>query len=143
MRDDAMTRKKTYDMRGRETSIARLSSFYPEGFIHMLFYRILIFVSVIYGIVLLLSLSDAQLAYAAKALTAAVWVLFTPQLYESAKGFAMIASRGLAHGHLSGEYTHMMKTKYGKSAAAFLIVPYLAMILWIAGFAAMLLWWST
>lgn len=134
--------KKTYDMRGRQANIARLRPFYNEGFIHMLFYRVLIFASVIYGVVLLLSLAYPQLALAAKVSTAIIWILFTPQLFETLKGFSLISSRGMAFGHLSEEYTILVRKKYGRNASVYAYVPYAAMVLWAIGFIAMLVWWS-
>ena len=96
-----MTEKKLYDMRGRQANIARLAHFHVEGFIHMLFYRILTFLAVIYGIVLLAFFAYPQLSLTVKALTVLVWIFFTPQLYETAKGFTIISTKGLAFGHLS------------------------------------------
>lgn len=137
-----MAEKKLYDMRGRQANIARLSRFHKEGFIHMLFYRILVFVSILYGIVLLLFFAYPQLSLLSKALTAIVWILLTPQLYETAKGFSIISTKGLAQGHLSKEYRFLMKSKYGKSGGIYNVVPYAAMVVWVAGFVAMLVWWS-
>ena len=137
-----MTGKKLYDMRGRQANIARLAHFHVEGFIHMLFYRILVFLSIIYGIMLLTFFAYPQLAFAVKVLTAIVWVFFTPQLYETAKGFTIISTKGLAFGRLSEEYRFLMKSKYGKSGGIYNAVPYATLAVWIAGFVAMLAWWS-
>ncbi|MCW6160276.1 MAG: hypothetical protein LVQ95_04285 [Candidatus Micrarchaeales archaeon] len=137
-----MTEKKLYDMRGRQANIARLAHFHVEGFIHMLFYRILTFLAVIYGIVLLAFFAYPQLSLTVKALTVLVWIFFTPQLYETAKGFTIISTKGLAFGHLSEEYRFLMKSKYGKSGGIYHAVPYAVLAVWAAGFVAVLLWWS-
>lgn len=134
--------KKTFDMRGKQKNIARLRHFDTEGFIHMVFYRALIFYSIIYGILLLGSLVYAQLAPYSKPLTIIFWILITPQLYETVKAFSLISSRGLAFGHLSKEHVYLMKSKYSKTGSVYIIIPYVAMFFWAIGFVALVLWWS-
>lgn len=134
--------KKTFDMRGKQSNIARLSHFHAEGFVHMLFYRVMIFLSIFYGLVVLLSFQYPYLGFAVKPLTVLVWFFFTPQVYETAKGFALIQSKGLALGHLSEEYTTMMKNKYKKGGGIYQIVPYVTLTVWAIGFIAMLFWWQ-
>lgn len=134
--------KKLYDMRGRQVNIARLARFHAEGFVHMLFYRILVFVAIAYGFAILLSLVAPELAFPVKILTVLVWVFFTPQVYEAAKSLTIISTRGLAFGHLSEEYKFMMKSRYKKRGGAFSVVPYCAMVVWALGFIAMLAWWN-
>ncbi len=134
--------KKLYDMRGKQANIARLARFHMEGFLHMLFYRILVFLAIFYGIVVLLFFIFPQLSFSVKALTAVVWIFFTPQVYEAAKSLAIVSTRGLAFGHLSEEYRFMMRSKYGKTGGIFNAVPYGALAVWAIGFIAMLMWWN-
>ena len=134
--------KKTFDMRGSQKNIARLSHFDTEGFIHMVFYRALIFYSIIYGVLLLASIVYIQLAPYSKPLTIIFWILITPQLFETVKAFSLISSRGLAFGHLSKERVSIMKTKYSKTGSVYKTLPYIAMILWVIGFVALILWWN-
>ncbi len=136
-------KKVTFEQRGNQFKITRLLGFDLEGFVHMLFYRVLIFVAFIYGAVLLLSLSIyPQLSGYVKPLTLVVWVLITPQLYETFKGMSMMLSGGMVHSRLSEEYTSMMRSRYKKSGTAFVLVPYVALLLWIFGFAYAILWWT-
>jgi hypothetical protein len=133
--------KKTYDMRGKQSNISRLARFDLEGFIHMLFYRIQIFYSVIYGLAMLYYLITG-IDFGLKLLTIIFWVLITPQLWETIKAFSLISSRGLAFGHLSEEHVYLMKSKYSKTGSVYSIIPYAAMLFWVLGFIAMLMWWS-
>ncbi len=133
--------KKTYDMRGKQSNISRLAFFDIEGFIHMLFYRIQIFYSMIYGLAMLYYVFFG-VDIGIKALTVIFWVLITPQLIETIKAFSLISSRGLAFGHLSEEHAYLMKSKYSKTGSAYSAFAYVAMLLWALGFIAMLLWWT-
>lgn len=132
--------KKTFDVRERHGIIVRLARFDREGFVHMVSYRVMVFLAVIYGIAVFLSLLY-PLAPEVFVLTVLVWIFFTPQVYETAKSFALISSRGLAFGHLSEEYKFIVKTKYKKSGSAFMLIPYLVMLVWVIGFVFLLLWW--
>lgn len=135
--------KRTKDLRGHQSNVHRLSKFDSEGLIHMVAYRWLIIFSVIYGILLLLSLYYyPQLAYAVKIATVVIWMLFTPTAYETVKGLSLISSRGLAFGHLSKEYTEIMNSKYHRSSGIFKYVPQFAMLLWLIGFIVMVLFWQ-
>ncbi len=134
--------KKTFDMRGRQTNISRLFAFDREGFIHMVAYRALIFYSIPYGILLLLSFFYANVLAYTGIFTAIFWILITPQLFETAKAFSLISSRGLAFGHLSESRVFLQKEKYSKTGALFKPIPYIAMLLWFIGFIALLLWWK-
>ncbi len=134
--------KKTYDMRGKQANIARLWHFDREGFIHMVAYRALIFYSIPYGILLIVSLFYTNLAHYTGILTIIFWILITPQLYETVKAFSLISSRGLAFGHLSEGYIYLSKSKYSRSGTLYKPIPYIAMLLWLAGFIALLFWWT-
>ena len=134
--------KKTFDMRGKTINIARLASFDSEGFIHMVFYRLLIFYSIIYGIIVFLSFLYLEVAVYLKLATIILWVLFTPQVYETAKGFSLIGTKGIAFGHLSREHLYVMKHRYKKGMSVFPTVTALAFMLWLIGFIVMLIWWN-
>ena len=134
--------KRTFDMRGKATNIARLAHFDSEGFVHMVFYRLLIFYSIIYGAIVFLSFLYLEIAVYLKLATIILWVLFTPQVYETAKGFSLIGTKGMAFGHLSKEYLYVMKHKYKRGASIFPSVTAVAFALWLIGFAVMLIWWN-
>ena len=134
--------KKLYDMRGGQGRIHRLANFDIEGFVHMLFFRVLIFASVIYGALLLLSFVTFIPATLIKLFTVVVWILITPQFFESVKMISMMGTRGLSYGHFSQERIILDKAKYKVHTLPFDILPYAVMLLWVAGFAVMLVWWS-
>lgn len=134
--------KTVYDMRGKPTNISRLASYDAEGFIHMVFYRIAIFVAAAYGILLLLWYVVPGMGFEVKVATAIMWILFTPQLFETAKGISLTQSGGMAFGHLNEEYKRSTRTKYHPIGGVLTAVPYLAILLWAFGFVVMLYWWS-
>lgn len=137
-----MSKKKTFDMRGSQTNILRLAAFDKEGFIHMVFYRILMPYSVIFGIVVLTSYFNSNLIQYIKPMTILMWVLFTPTAYETVKGFALIITGGLSSKHLSEGYVSIMKNKYHKQAGILGYVPQFAMLLWLIGFILMVMYWQ-
>ena len=136
--------KKLYDMRGSQANIVRLAAFDMEGFIHMLSFRILIFVSIIYGIAILLYFVANLVVTASfiKLLTALVWILITPQFFETVKMGSMIGTNGLSFGRFSEEHVFLAKSKNKVDTRFFDIMPYCVMAIWIVGFVAMLIWWS-
>jgi hypothetical protein len=134
--------KEVFDMRGKETSIMRLAAFDSAAFVHMVFYRILIFVVIAYGIIILLSYAVQGLAFEVKFATALAWILFTPQVFETAKGIVLVLSGGMAMGHLNEEYKMAMKAKHHSLRGALAVIPYAVLLLWLAGFMMMLIWWS-
>ncbi len=137
--------KKLYDMRGKQANLVREARFDMEGFVHMLFFRALIFLAIIDGVVILAYLalgSPAAYQLGPEALTAAVWVLITPQLFESIKLVSMMRTRGLAFGHFSKDHAFLMRSKYRINTGPARALPYAVMAVWAAGFVAMVLWWS-
>ncbi len=135
-------KKRLHDMRGRQANMLRLAAFDIEALVHMLFYRLLVFFGIVYGAAMLLSFAYAPLGGLIKPLTVLVWILFTPQIYETAKVFALTSSGGLAFGRFNKEHVYVMKAKYGKSSSFLLLIPYVTLLLWAAGFLAMLAWWN-
>ena len=111
----------------------------------MLFYRVLIFYSVFYGLFVLASYAYPGLAQLDKPLTLLLWILFTPQAFEVAKGFAIISTRGMAFGYLSEEYVYSIRAKSksaGEAARYFTVLVYAAMLLWAVGFILAVIWWG-
>ncbi len=134
--------KNVYNLRGRQSNIVRLIKFDKEAFVHMLAYRILIVFSMIYGVMLLGYYVVPGIGVMVKASTIVIWILFTPQLFETVKGLSLIITKGLAFGHLGKGHGFLMKKKYGKTGAFAIPIPYAAMLLWAIGFVALLLWWT-
>ena len=79
---------------------------------------------------------------ALKIATAVIWVLWTPQLFEVAKGLALAWSRGMAFGNLNEEFAHLYRTRYGKRRGLYLSLPFIVMAVWAAGFILMIARWQ-
>jgi hypothetical protein len=134
--------KNLYDVRGKTTNISRLASFDQWAFLHMVFYRIAIFASIAYGILVLLWYAVPGLDFEVKVATALIWILFTPQVFAARKAIVMTLSKGMAFGHLNTEFEKTYKAKYHPLGGALIVLPYIATAIWILGFFAMLVWWS-
>ncbi len=129
--------EKKFDLRGRQRNILRLLAFDNEAFIHMAFYRISVFASFIAGLLVALGLLTGigamdTIAFAA---IAVMWVLFTPQLFETSKAFSVILSKGAVFGRLNESFLDA----YVKERFVYKVywaVPYLIMVVWALGFAS-------
>ncbi len=133
--------KSLRDFRGPQRRIGRLLRFSGEAFIHVLAYRIMVPLMIAFGAVLLLSLFLPGMGVALKILTAVIWALWTPQLFEVAKGLSLAWTRGMAFGRLNEEFAHLYKKRYGRRTGAFVAFPFLVLAVWAAGFVVMLIWW--
>jgi hypothetical protein len=133
--------KIVYDFRGKQSSIFRLAKFEPFGLIHALSYRILLFLSLIYGFLLLASLFYAPLGLTAKYFTIAMWILITPQLFEAVKAFSLVSTHGAAFGKFSEAYSYLVSRKRKASFVIYKALPYLVIAVWAIFFVLMLFWW--
>ncbi|MEM0120150.1 MAG: hypothetical protein QW514_02645 [Thermoprotei archaeon] len=134
--------KRSYDFRGRLSNLGRSWRFDREAFIHALFYRILIPYTIVYGVILLVGVFVGSVHFLLRPLTLVEWVLFTPQVYETAKAFSLIATRGQAFGHLNESYLFLVKKRYGSKSGVYRGLPYVVIALWIVGFILAAIWWS-
>lgn len=135
-------RKKTRDLRGPQTRIARLASFHMEGFIHVLAYRIMVPLTILWSLLIIAYLLWPVLGGLVKIVTAAVWVLWTPQLFQVAKGLALARSRGMAFGKLNEEFAHLYRKRYGRNPGLYLALPFIVLAVWTAGFIVMIARWQ-
>ncbi len=133
--------KKLKDLRGGQARIGRLLPFYLQGFIHMLFYRIMVPLSILYGICIFVYLFLPGMGTVLKAFTAVIWILWTPQLFEVARGLALAWSRGMAFGRLNREFARLYRKKYSRHSAPYLALPWVVLVAWAAGFVLMILRW--
>ena len=154
--------KKTKDLRGPQRRIGRLARFHFEGYVHVLAYRILVPLMIVWAIVIIAYLAagggGGQLAGSGgqaagggaaapwlgallKIVTTIVWVLWTPQLYEVAKGLALAWSRGMVYGKLNEEFAHLYRKRYGAKAGLRILAP-LFLAIWLAGFILMIVGWQ-
>ena len=133
--------KKTKDLRGPQGRIGRLIPFHFEGYIHVLAYRIMVPLMVLWAILIIAYLAAPGLGMLLKIVTLVVWALWTPQLYEVAKGLALAWSRGMVFGKLNEEFAHLYRKRYGKKAVLG-ILPMLFLLVWTAGFIVMVVGWQ-
>jgi hypothetical protein len=133
--------KNLKDLRGPQIRIARLAKFYLEGFIHVLAYRIMVPLTILYGLLIIAYLLALGLGSVLKIATAIVWILWTPQLFEVAKGLALAWSRGMAFGNLNEEFAHLYRKKYGRKPG-YQALPYAVLVVWTAGFILMIARWQ-
>ncbi len=136
------TEKKLLDLRGPQSRIGRLISFYFEAYIHMLFYRIVVPLAILYGLFILAYALFPGLGMGLKIYTIVMWVLWTPQFLEVAKGLSLAWSRGMAFGRLNPEFAALYKKRYAKHPGIFIAFPYIAAVVWTAAFIVMIVrWW--
>lgn len=134
--------KQVYDLRGRQASIGRLLGFDKEAFVHMLFYRILIAVSIIAAVAFILDYAIGIPKTIFESLFILVWVLFTPQVYETAKGLSIIATKGFILGQLNKSYLATANKHRNRSFdQLYKLMPYTALVLWLAGLVTLSYMW--
>jgi hypothetical protein len=130
------------DLRGPQRRIGRLLRFSGEAFLHVLVYRIMVPLTILFGALIFVFLFVPGLGAALKVFTAVIWVLWTPQLFEVAKGLSLAWTRGMAYGRLNEEFAHLYRKRYGKKTGIFVAFPFIVLALWAAGFVVMLVWWQ-
>ena len=130
--------KKLTDLRGPQRRIGRLAPFHFEAYVHILFYRIMIPLSLAYGIFVLVSFGVPGLGYPVKLFTLVIWALWTPQFFEVAKGLSLSWSRGMAFGHMNKEFARLYRKRYAKKPLGYHLFPYFVLALWAAGFVVMI-----
>ena len=135
------SRKRLVDLRGPQSRIGRLLSFSFEAWLHMVTNRVMVFLSLAYAAFIVVYLLVPGLGLPLKILTAAVWVLWTPQFFEALKALVLVRTRGLAFGHLNGEFAHLYRTRYHKHPGPYRVFPFVILAAWIAGFVVMLVRW--
>jgi hypothetical protein len=133
--------KRLEDLRGPQRRISRLLRFYPEAYIHMLFYRVAIPLTILYGLVILLFFLLPGWGLALKILTAVLWVLWTPQLFAVAKGLCLAWSRGMAFGQLNPEFAALYRKRYSRRSGLYVALPYVVLVVWAVGFVVLILRW--
>jgi hypothetical protein len=133
--------KELQDLRGPQRRILRLLRFYPEAYIHMLFYRIAIPLTILYALLILLYYILPGLGLALKISTAVLWVLWTPQLFAVTKGLCLAWTRGMAFGQLNPEFAALYRKRYARRPGLYLALPYLALAVWAVGFIVLILRW--
>jgi hypothetical protein len=124
-----MEKKIVYDTRHGESKIKRLLPFHKAAFLHAIFYRILVIVSLLTFIVFWLSLAFPLLSQWIRYLIVLVWILFIPQVFSLSEGLAMMRSRGVAFGHLNESFVSAIPKK--ETYELYKLFPYFISFLWI------------
>lgn len=126
----------SYDVRGPHSRIFRLFAFDKEGFIHMLFYRIAIFVAIVTGVYALIhiifNVLNLTILYI---MIAIVWALLTPQIFESAKVISIDATKAKLFGHLQKSFIDSSEKLPAWKKLIFGSLPYFVLVIWLAGLA--------
>jgi hypothetical protein len=135
------TRKVLLDLRGPQRRIGRMAPFTLEGFLHVVVYRIQVPLTILYALFILAYLAFGGLGIGLKIFTAVLWVLWTPQLFEVAKGLALAFSRGMAFGNLNPEFAQLYRRRYHKRSGVYVAFPFVVLVLWVAGFVLMIARW--
>lgn len=140
---EVLLMEESYDVRGKQQNIFRLLGFDAEALVHMIFYRIFIFASVAIGIIVLAAMAfapqDIGMGFI-ESLILIVWILFTPQVYETAKAMMIILSRGMSSPYLNQSFVNFA-VKDKAAYPFYRAFPYAVLMLWILGFAIMLAMW--
>lgn len=137
-----MENAESYDIRGRQAGILRLYSFDKEGLIHMVFYRIAVFLALILAASIMIGIVYYSNPFTkiTKILILLIWILFTPQIFETGKATAIIMSRGVVFGRLNKSFL-----KYGAKRervyVIYSLLPYIIVLIWALGFIEMLALW--
>jgi len=105
-------------------------------------YRVMIPLTLLYGLFIVAYLAVGGLGTGLKIFTAVIWVLWTPQLFEVAKGLSLAWSRGMAFGHMNEEFAQMYRKRYNRKSGVYVAFPYVVLALWAAGFIVLLARWQ-
>lgn len=134
--------EKSYDLRGRQSGIMRVARFSPLAFIHMLFYRILIFVAFLTAVTLAFYVvtHSASASMLAKILLLITWILFTPQLFSAFKALSLVSTKGRVFGHLNEAFVRA-RVKGHLLDPAFEALPYAVLTVWVLGFVLLFIAW--
>jgi hypothetical protein len=137
-----MRQKELKDLRGPQHRIGRLAAFNFEAYIHVLVYRIMVPLTLAYALLLIVYLVSGAAGGVVKVVTAVVWALWTPQLFEVAKGLSLAWSRGMAFGSMNPEFAALFRKRYATRSGAYVAFPFVVLALWAGGFIVMLLRWT-
>jgi len=137
-----MANKQVYDLRGRQSSMLRLWRFNRGALLHMLSNRILAFLALIAAVVMIMDLYSPSYLFGefARIMLLLVWIFFTPQLFAALKAFSLVYSRGGSFGHLNKAFVRASMKSKG-IYTVYTALPYVAMAVWLLGFAGLTMVW--
>ncbi len=120
------------DFRGKQKNILRLWKFDKLAFIHMLFYRVLVILGLITGIITIIALyyNNSFLILFSESLIVICSILFIPHFYFIFKVFEIGLSNGAASGNMNESF--LVSSKLKKWYFGFFKYGnYLAIIIWV------------
>jgi hypothetical protein len=129
------------DLRGPLRRIGRLVGFYPVAYFHVIIYRIMVPLALVCCAVIAAYLFVPGLGALLKIFVAVLWAMWTLQLFRVFKGLALAWSRGMAFGNLNEEFAHLYRMRYKPRAGIYRALPFAFLVVWVCGFAALLVWW--
>ena len=139
-RGEEILMKKIYDLRGPQSRIFRLYSFYKSALLHMITYRLLIFESPIAAAAIILEIIRPSpiINIVSDSLILLTWILFTPQLFSAAEAFSIISTKAASFGHLNKSF---IAAQWRKPNPLFNALPFVASAIWAMGFILLAFKW--
>ena len=137
-----MQEKEIYDVRGGQSKLFRLLRFDTEGLVHLVFYRIAIVIAALMVISMAVGVKYVQTPFinATRVLMLLLWVMFTPQLFETIKAMSLIASRGVVFGRLNPSFMSQVKRNTGMDVLLYAL-PYVVLAVWVVGLIGLVKLW--
>ena len=119
----------------------RVSRFDKEAYWHMQSYRILLVLSFLFGlgiIAVALVLPQALSSVVVRLIVLMLWILFTAQVFATAKAASLIFSGGLSSKYLNSSFLNFVVAKK-RLLPVYRAFPYFVLAVWLIGF-ILLLW---
>ena len=137
-----MQEKEIYDVRGGQSKLFRLLRFDTEGLVHLVFYRIAIVIAALMVISMAIGVKYVQTPFinATRVLMLLLWIMFTPQLFETIKAMSLIASRGVVFGRLNPSFMSQVKRNTGMDVLLYAL-PYVVLAVWAVGLIGLVKLW--
>ncbi len=137
-----MQEKEIYDVRGGQSKLFRLLRFDTEGLVHLVFYRIAIVIAALMVISMAIGVKYVQTPFinATRVLMLLLWIMFTPQLFETIKAMSLIASRGVVFGKLNPSFMSQVKRNTSMDGLLYAL-PYVVLAVWAVGLIGLVKLW--
>jgi hypothetical protein len=141
--EGVLVEKKPYDVRGGQGKLSRVGRFDKEAYAHMLAYRILIFLSFVFGLSIIVTaivMPQALTSRTIKIMVLIVWVLFTAQVFATAQAASLIFSGGLSSNNLNRSFVNFAGSG-NKLTGFWKAFPYIVLAVWLIAFIFLLWIW--
>ncbi len=137
-----MVEVESVDVRGSQMSILRLYGFDKGALLHMLFYRILVFVALAaFVVIAVYEYTRSALAYQTVGIfIVAVYLLFTPQLFAVARVATLVVTKGRVSDKLNASFLNSLKGSRRKYAVL-RAIPYACVAIWLMCLPILVILW--